>query len=813
MHYNLAESQEQIPHVLAAIFAWWTMEFYLTLRKRNPEMQVDTAKLRHANNGQVVCLLRLLGATGGSFVNLVNHLAEVPTGEGKSVILGVLATTLALYGYHVDCVCYSSMLSQRDHGDFAPMFKAFGIVHQVRYGTFDTLSELLITEKYGDLRQAARDYIAGASSGPKGEQNPPARVLVIDEVDVFCSEAFFGGAYCPQLELKNDQIANLMRHIWSIRSAKLDLISLKGHPAYQGVMSSGALTKQSEWLLDRSVQQMHIAAKAFVPNMHEFKIEHGCILYKVEGRDDYARWSYGYETNAEYLHAFEIGKLTDAQLVQGLALHVRCGEFAFAKLPRAFKHILGVTGTLDKSKLPPQMLEVLKTEVQIEEFTYCPSMYHAQKRDFEPSSRAYVQLAKDEDEHFNMIADEVDLRLKPTVITMEGARSVIVFFRDEKELQRFRSSSYFKPHLNTAQVLTELTAARREDRDSIVNKATRQGMVTLASRMYGRGTDFKIFDERMEVCGGLHVLQTFFSADLSEEVQIQGRCARQGNRGSYSLVLHATSLAQQFDEKDETIVGWPAESVYANLVKLRERHTAGEMQSLRELAAKRKGEHRILQDALKASSGGKVGAMEQVMRRYNTASGLVMGGNGLHVIFCLDESYSMEGSDWSELVGAFNRFWQTRVAALDTMMPEHASVVQFSDKARVTHEMRAVTGSAPSIDFGGGGTAFVPPITHVKKLVKKSGPDQGYTVVVVFMSDGAAPDAAGAAGSLQKLAQEHQNQFACYTVGFGSGASQTLQAMAFSNGVQENGNYRTADIGSLGEAFAMVAASIVPGRV
>jgi hypothetical protein len=62
---SLDDSQEQIPHVLAAIFAWWTMDFYLTLRKRNPDMDANTAKLRHANNGQVICLLRLLGATSG----------------------------------------------------------------------------------------------------------------------------------------------------------------------------------------------------------------------------------------------------------------------------------------------------------------------------------------------------------------------------------------------------------------------------------------------------------------------------------------------------------------------------------------------------------------------------------------------------------------------------------------------------------------------------------------------------------------------------------------------------------------------------
>ena len=811
MGYNLGNCQEQVPKVLAAIFAWWTVEFYLRLKKRNPDMPTDTAKLRHANNGQVVCLLRLLGATTKGFIELKNHLAEVPTGEGKSVILGVLATTLALYGYNVDCVCYSSMLSSRDCDDFASMFKSFGVSSQVRYGTFDDLSEALIKEQYGDLRQAANNYIVGAACSKEPQQAPPPRVLIIDEVDVFCSEAFFGGAYCPQLEIKNDAVARLMRYIWSIRKVRLDLGSLKGHPSYQAVLRSGVLKEESVWLLERSVQQMHMVAKVFVPDVHDLKIEHGRILYKVEGRDDYASWSYGYETNAEYLDKFEKGNLTEAQLLSGLALHVRCGEFAFAKLPDAFKHILGVTGTLDKSKLPPQMLEVLRKEVQIEHFTYCPSMYHSQKRDFRPDSRAYVQLAKDEDEHFNMIADEINLRLKPT-LNMEGMRSVIVFFRDEKELQHFRSSSYFGAHQSKAGVLTELTAALREDRDNIIKAATRQGMVTLASRMYGRGTDFKIFDDRMEACGGLHVLQTFFSGDLSEEVQIQGRSARQGNQGSYSLVLEVNLLAKQFDQQVQTMIGWPAEEVYANLAKLREARAAGEVQSLRDMAAKRKKEHGILIDALKAFSGGKADAMETVMRRYNTSTGLVMGGNGLHIIFCLDESWSMCDAGWTELVSAFNRFWQTR-AAEQSGTPEYASVVQFSDTARVTHTMQVVHGPAPSITFQGGYTEFVPPIRHVCELVANYGPAQGYTVVVVFMSDGAAGDAAGAANLLERLASEHLSQFACYTVGFGASASCTLASMAFSNGVQETGNYHTADIGSLGEAFAVVASSIAPGRV
>ena len=85
-------TQQNMPIVLAAIFAWWSVNFFEELKKRNPLLKADPEKLLQPNSVQVVCILRLLGAKE----KLRNHLAEVPTGEGKSVILGVLATTLAL---------------------------------------------------------------------------------------------------------------------------------------------------------------------------------------------------------------------------------------------------------------------------------------------------------------------------------------------------------------------------------------------------------------------------------------------------------------------------------------------------------------------------------------------------------------------------------------------------------------------------------------------------------------------------------------------------------------------------------------------
>ena len=236
-----------------------------------------------------------------------------------------------------------------------------------------------------------------------------------------------------------------------------------------------------------------------------------------------------------------------------------------------------------------------------------------------------------------------------------------------QELQCFRTSSYFARFKAKAGVLTELTATKREDRDSIVKAATRQGMVTLATRMFGRGTDFKVFDDRMEQCGGMHVLQAFFSTELSEEVQIQGRSARQGNKGSYSLVLEVGSIAKEFDVNVEEVNKWKAESVYAYLDALRKTASLKEVQSLREMADKRKVEHDVLLVALRAFKRGSNGNMEKMLRRYNTASGLAMGSSGLHIIFCLDNSYSMYPHGWNELVNAFQRFWAQRITATQVL--------------------------------------------------------------------------------------------------------------------------------------------------
>ena len=93
-----------------------------------------------------------------------------------------------------------------------------------------------------------------------------------------------------------------------------------------------------------------------------------------------------------------------------------------------------------------------------------------------------------------------------------------------------------------------------------IKRAATVGKVTLLTRTFGRGTDFICRNQQLLLNGGIHVLQTFFSEELSEEYQIMGRGARQGDRGSYRMILLDKDLewvlGASWEEELPKIVGY-----------------------------------------------------------------------------------------------------------------------------------------------------------------------------------------------------------------------------------------------------------------
>ena len=97
-----------------------------------------------------------------------------------------------------------------------------------------------------------------------------------------------------------------------------------------------------------------------------------------------------------------------------------------------------------------------------------------------------------------------------------------MFFESTEKLQKF----YTSPELNRSELKERVRIMTEEtldlDKESIIRQAVCSNTITLLSRAFGRGTDFICYDERLEATGGVHVLQTFISEDISEETQIKG---------------------------------------------------------------------------------------------------------------------------------------------------------------------------------------------------------------------------------------------------------------------------------------------------
>jgi len=177
---------------------------------------------------------------------------------------------------------------------------------------------------------------------------------------------------------------------------------------------------------------------------------------------------------------------------------------------------------------------------------------------------------------------------------------------------------------------------------------------------------------------------------------------------------------------------------------------------------------------------------------------------GLHIIFCLDESGSMGGGPWNELIRALHQFWNTRGA--EQGPAEYVSIVQFANSAQTYYDHVRLQGPPPALQYHSGGTMFKPPIQEAQRLITSHGGNG--PVAIIFMSDGCSGDGVPT-GILQELATSRGKNFSCYTVGFGSGAdASSLQAMAYKNGRQDSNNYKRASIGALGTTFEEIADNI-----
>ena len=540
--------------LLSYLFAVWTLkntEYY--------EQMIDTESrnsyLLRPHPSQIVSILRLLGigyyelkeiknglATRAvhliSELNIMdkretiqspsnqlqNNLIEIGTGEGKSIIIAFTSCILALLGAEVSCVCYSEYLSSRDYESFKSLFEAFDIQQNIHYGTFNKICENILNE-LGDIRPRVANLIFNKEkeSAPKSVKDETmCKILLIDEVDVFFKEDFYGNVYTPLAHLKDVTVNNLTNYLWNHRNEKINISSVELTSEYQA-----CCRRFQGWeLLIREATSAMIAD--LVDYKHDYIVHNDKIAYKEQDGFSYDV-VYGYKTMFSYYYENETGRISESSLNDHIDIGIKCGNFSYAEIPSSFDFIIGVSGTL--KSLSTAEKKIIDDFYYIKKNTYIPSVFGTNKRQFAKKSDVFIET---NDDYFNKITDQINYK--------KDKRAILVYFDTNNSLMKFYNSKNIEPIKAEIQVLTEELFSLREEKETIIRRATTRGQITFLTKIFGRGIDFICRDANVNSNGGVHVIQTFFSEELSEEIQIMGRTARQGKDGSYNMILLENDL-------------------------------------------------------------------------------------------------------------------------------------------------------------------------------------------------------------------------------------------------------------------------------
>jgi len=183
------------------------------------------------------------------------------------------------------------------------------------------------------------------------------------------------------------------------------------------------------------------------------------------------------------------------------------------------------------------------------------------------------------------------------------------------------------------------TKTSSQDKERIIQNSTNLKQITLLTKEFGRGTDFVTRDDLVLANGGVYVIQTFLSEQESEEFQIKGRTARNGQQGSYFLVLNKLHL-EKFLIKNEEIEANSGSKLYPFLNSKRKSFFNEVYNSKKRFIEKVEKEHKITIQFYKDLKDNKLDNIKKYLSSKNSSSS--SANVSVRVLILLDATGSMD---------------------------------------------------------------------------------------------------------------------------------------------------------------------------
>lgn len=484
----------------------------------------------------------------GANVLLGGRLAEMQTGEGKTLVAALAATVMAGSGAHVHVVSTNDYLAERDCDEMSPLFSFFGLTSGHVIGgmeaedrkksyrqaicyaagkelVFDYLKDRLAGHGLLSSRVShVRQLFANSASSDTEPLIPALHFAIVDEADsVLIDEArtpMILSREAPGVH-EPEVLSWAIEQAYALREGSDFSLDAQRH---QVTLMSRAMEHinappdhvRPAW---RSRQWQEMLIRQALTALHFYQIDQHYIIN--EGKVQIVDESTG-RVMAD--RSWEQGLHQLIEIKEGLdttAGRETLTRMTFQRFFKRYYLLSGLTGTAAEAYR--ELWSVYRLKV-------CPIPPHrtnlrVRLRDVCSSSEA---------SKWRRVADDACAAASRGQPVLIGTRSVEASESVSREL--------------TARGVEHVVLNARQDADEaeVVRAAGEPGRITVATNMAGRGTDIKLGDAARRA-GGLHVILTEFHDSARVDRQLLGRCGRQGDPGTTRAIvsLHDTLLKHE----------------------------------------------------------------------------------------------------------------------------------------------------------------------------------------------------------------------------------------------------------------------------
>ncbi len=467
-------------------------------------------------------------------------LAEMATGEGKTLTVALAAALAGWSGQPCHVVTANDYLAERDADWLRPFFQACGLTVGCVIGsmaeaerreshatdvTYTTSKELLADFlrdrlRLGKLQDAARRHLRFLHTPERlarmGLVLRGIHTAFVDEADNILIDEAVTPLIISRQE-PNEPLLEASRFAWRI-AGELDKgadyqvsetfqeveLTMQGWARLEAEGGDLPATFRSpSWRAD--LVQQALKAREFFHLDRQYVVSDGkiCIVDESTGRLMPQRsWRGGLQQAVEAKEGLEITNPAET-----------LARMSFQRFFRLFRRLSGLTGTAREAA---------------GEFWFVYGLPVVRIPTHRPIIRRHLpdRFFATEPQKWRAVTEEV-LRIHAT------GQPVLVGTRSVESSERLGAA------LQAAGVdCCILNATRNEEEADVIAQAGEYGRVTVATNMAGRGTDIRLSAEA-RASGGLHVIATERHSSQRIDRQLFGRSGRQGDPGAAQAFVSA----------------------------------------------------------------------------------------------------------------------------------------------------------------------------------------------------------------------------------------------------------------------------------